>query len=109
MFQNDVDVMLTDMEENYAKIINKRITCKSFFWHTLNALLSVPDPKFNALTEQIKDDIDSGTGLNKAMSHDNLATAARAKYNNMIASKKYSQLDPKDTKILELTKKVTAL
>ena len=43
------------------------------------------------------------------MSHDDLATAARAKYNNMVDSDKYYKLDPKDAKILALKKKLTAL
>ena len=43
------------------------------------------------------------------MLHDDLATAAREKYNNMVASDEYSKLDPKDAKILALTTKVTAL
>ena len=43
------------------------------------------------------------------MSHEDLATAARAKYNNMVDSNEYSRLDPKDAAILALTKKVTAL
>ena len=75
----------------------------------LNALLSGPNPKFNAFIEWIKDAIDSGIGLNNHMSHDDLATVARLKYNNMVASDKYSKLDPKDAKILAQTKKVTAL
>ena len=75
----------------------------------LNALLSGPNPKFNAFIERIKDDIDSGTGLKNHMSHDDLATAARAKYNNMVASDKYSKLDPKHAKIIDLTTKVTSL
>ena len=47
--------------------------------------------------------------MNNNISHDDLATAARAKYNNMVASDKYYKLDPKDAKILALTTKVTAL
>ena len=52
----------------------------------LNALLSGPNPKFNAFIKRIKDDNDSGIGLNNHMSHDYLATAAHVKYNNMVAS-----------------------
>ena len=48
-------------------------------------------------------------GLNNHMSHDDLATVSCAKYNNMVASNEYSKLDRKDTKIITLTKKVTAL
>ena len=89
-YQNDVDAMLKDMKEFYSKIIKNKSTCKSIRRYMLNALLSRPNPKFNAFIEQIKDVIDSGIGLNNHMLHDDLATAARAKYNNMVASKKYS-------------------
>ena len=43
------------------------------------------------------------------MSHDDLATAARAKYNNMVASDEYSKLYPKYATILALKKNVTAI
>ena len=56
----------------------------------LNVLLYVPNPKFYDFIERIKDDIDSGIGLKNHMSHDDLATADRAKYNNMVASNEYS-------------------
>ena len=70
----------------------------------LNALLSGPNPKFGAFIEQIKYGIDSGIGLNNHMLHDDLTTAACAKYNNIVSSNKYYKLDPKDAKILALTK-----
>ena len=43
------------------------------------------------------------------MSHDDLASRASAKHNNMVASNEYSKLEPKYAKILALTKKVTAI
>ena len=43
------------------------------------------------------------------MSHDDIVTADRAKYNNVVASDEYSKLDHRDSKIIALTKKVTAL
>ena len=43
------------------------------------------------------------------MSYDDLVTAARTKYNNIVASDKYYKLYPKDDKIIALTKKVTTL
>ena len=75
----------------------------------LNALLSSPNTKFNASIERIKDDIYSGIVLNNNMLHDYLATVAHAKYSNMVASDKYSKIDPKDANILSLTTKFTAL
>ena len=101
--------MLTDMEESYSNIINNKSTCESIRRYMFNPLLSGPNPKFNAFIKQIKDDIDLGIGLKNNMSHDDIATAARAKYNNMVAYDKYSKLDPKDSKVLALTTKVTAL
>ena len=102
-FGNNVDAMLTDMEENYVKILENHSTCKSILRYCLNALLSVTNAKFNAFIERIKDDIDSQTGLNKTMSFDKLCTAAHSKYNNMDACDEYSKVDPKDAKILALT------
>ena len=101
--------MLTDTEESYSKIINNKRTCESIRQYMLNALLSGPNPKFCAFIDPIKYDIDKGIGLNNNMSHNDLATAARAKYNNIVASDEYSKLDPKKTNILALTTKVNAL
>ena len=75
----------------------------------LNTLLSGPNPKFNDFIERTKDDIDQGIGLNNHMLHDDLATAACVKYNNMVASNEYYKYYPKDANILDLTTKVTAL
>ena len=75
----------------------------------MNALLSGPNPKFNAFIERIKDDIDSGIRLNNNISHDDLATAAHKKYNNMVASDECSKLDTQDTTTIASTTKITAL
>ena len=71
----------------------------------LNTLLSGPNSKFNAFIEKIKDEIDSGIVLNNHMLHDDLSTADSVKYNNRVDSDEYSKLDPKDAKIIALTKK----
>ena len=101
--------MLTDMEENYVKILDNHSTCESICWYCLNTLLSGPNSKFNAFIEHIKDDIDSQTGLNKTMSFGKFCTAARSKYNNMDACDEYSKVDPKDAKILSLTTRLENL
>ena len=72
----------------------------------LNALLSVPNPKF---IEQIKDRIDSGIGLNNQMLHDDLSTKALVKYKKVVASNEYSKLDTKDAETLALTTKVNSI
>ena len=58
-FGNNIDAMLTDMEDNYVKILDNHSTCESIRQYCLNALLSGPNAKFNAFIERIKDDIDS--------------------------------------------------
>ena len=108
-FGNNVDAMLTDMDENYVKILDNHSTCESIRRYCLNALLSGPNAKFNAFIERIKDDIDSQTGLNKTMSFDELCTRARSKYNNMDACDEYSKVDPKDAKILALTTRLESI
>ena len=84
-FRNNIYAMLTDMEENYVKILDNHSTCESICRYCLNTLLSGPNSKFNAFIERIKDDIYSQTGLNKTMTFDELCTAAHSKYNNMYA------------------------
>ena len=69
----------------------------------MNALLSGPNPKFNAFIERIKDDIDSGIRLNNHRLHDDIATTSHTKYKKMVASDEYSKFDRKDAKILSLT------
>ena len=69
-FGNNVDAMLTDMEENYAKILDNHSTCESIRLYYLNTLLYGSNAKFNAFIERIRDDIDSQKGLNKTMSFD---------------------------------------
>ena len=75
----------------------------------LNSLLSDLNTNFSAFIKRFKDDIDSGIGLNNHMSHDDLATAARAKYNTMVDSNEYYKLDHKNAKIFTLTTRVTAI
>ena len=60
----------------------------------LTALLSDQNTNSNDFIKLIKDDIDLGTGLNNHISHDDLTTAACVKFNNMVASEKYSKIDP---------------
>ena len=62
-FGNNVDAVLTDMEDNYVKILDNHSTCESIRRYCLNAPLSSPNAKFNAFIERIKDDIVSPTIL----------------------------------------------
>ena len=57
-FGNNVHIMLMDMEDNHVNILDNHSTCESISQYCLNELLSVPNAKFNAFIERIKDDID---------------------------------------------------
>ena len=50
-FRNNVDDMLTDMEENYVKILDNHSTCESIRRYCLNAILSGTNAKFNECIE----------------------------------------------------------
>ena len=53
-FDNNVDLMLTDIEEKYQKILSMNSTCEYIICHTLNALTSGPDHDFNIFVKSIK-------------------------------------------------------
>ena len=108
-FKNNVDDMLTSIEESYQKIIENRSSCESIRRYTINALLSGPNDDFNRFIKGIKDDIDSQTGVNRNLRHDQIILAARSKYNNMEATGEWSKVDPKDAKILALTTRLESL
>ena len=75
----------------------------------MNAILYGPNTKFNAFIKIIKDDIDLDIILNNHTLHDDLANAARAKYNKMVASDEYYELDTKDANIFALMTNATAI
>ena len=102
-FSNNVDDMLTSIEEAFQKIQENKSTCESIRRYTINALLSGPNDDFNRFIKSIKDDIDSQTGVNKELRFDEIALAARTKYNNMDATGEWKKVNPKDAQILALT------
>jgi len=108
-FKNNVDDMLTSIEESYQKIVENKSSCESIRRYTINALLSGPNADFNRFIKNIKDDIDSQTGVNKDLPYDQIILAARSKYNNMEATGEWGQVDPKDAKILALTTRLECL
>ena len=108
-FKNNVDDMATSIEDSHQKIIENKSTCESIRRYTINALLSGPNAGFNRFINNIKDDIDSQTGVNKDLTFDQIILAARTKYNNMEATGEWSQVDPKDAKILALTTRLESL
>ena len=106
---NNVDEMLSMIEECYEKITDQGATCESINRYTLNSLLSGPSADFNSYIKRIKDDIDSQTGPHANISFEDLCLAARNKYLNMEAAQEYTVVDPKDSRIMALTTKLEAL
>ena len=59
-YDNNVDLMLTDIEEKYQKILSMDVTCESIIRHSLNALTSGPDHDFNSFVKGIKANVEFG-------------------------------------------------
>ena len=108
-FGNDVDAMLTDIEETYQRIQHMNATCESIIRYTINACLSGPCDEFNTFIKSIKGDVDGCVGTHANISFHNLVTAARNKYLNMSAAGKYNKIDTKTTQLMTLTTKIEEL
>ncbi len=108
---NDVDVMLKMLEGTY-KILKDNSHAPdttSFCRYIVNALQSGKNHEFNSYIQRINDDIQSGIGIHKDISPEDLIQAARSKYNNMVEDKSWGKVDPKDAVIMALTTKLSAL
>ena len=108
-FGNDVDVMLTFIEGKYQKILDMNKSCESLTRYTLRALVSGPDADFNTYIKAIKGDVDAGVGQHASISFNELVTASRKKYQNMVAQGEYGKLDAKSTQIMALTTEIQHL
>ncbi len=81
----------------------------SYRRYLINALQSGKNHEFNSYIQRINDDIQSGIGVHKSITPEDLIQAARSKYNNMVEDKSWGKVDPKDAVIMALTTKITAL
>ena len=88
-YENNVDEMLTDIEEKYQKILAMDATCESVIHYTINALLSGPDEDFNNFVERIKDEVVSGVGSQANITFNQLVDASRKYYQNRVAKVLY--------------------
>ena len=108
-FGNDVDAMLTDIEETFQRIQNMNATCESIVRYTLNACLSGPCDEFNSFIKGIKGDVDGCIATHANISFHNLVAAARNKFLNMTAAGEYNKIDTKTTQLMTLTTKFEEL
>ena len=92
-YENDVDDMLTEIEEKYQKILSIDAMCKSIICYTINALLSGPGKDFNNFVKQIKGEVDSGVGPQVKITFNQLVGAARKYYQNQVAQRLYGKVD----------------
>ena len=73
-----------------------------------SALLSGPNANYNDFIQRIKDDVESGIGVNRNIDADSLIAAGRTKYTNMDSQKLWNKVDPRDAQIMALTTKLKA-
>ena len=108
-FKNNVDEMCDEIEGIMKMIMGCGKDCESIRRYTITALLSGPNAKFNSFIDRLNDDIESQTGVNKAMDWRDIIDAARIKYNNMNSANSWDTVDPRDAKLLALTTQIETL
>jgi len=107
-YNNDVDKMLTAMEQKYAYLKSNYHAPENFRKMVFSALLSGPNANYNDFIQRIKDDVESGIGANRNIDADSLIAAGRTKYTNMESQKLWNKVDPRDAQIMALTTKLKA-
>jgi len=108
-FSNNVDDLLSHIEDKYQRILDMNKSCESIVRYTMNALLSGPDKEFNRYMRAMKGDIDAGTGQHANISYGELVAASRNKYQNMVAQGEYGKVDPRETQMIALATEVQQL
>ena len=107
--ENNVDAMLTEIEDTYQRIPHMDAMCESILRYTMTAYLSGPCEDFNNFVKTIKGDVDSGIGPHSKITFLQFVLAARNKYLNMVASKEYNKVDLRKQELLALTTKIESL
>lgn len=108
-FENDVNKITDRIEELYSEIERLGSTCESIRRYTITALKSGPNDQFNSYIDRINDDIEAGSGQYRDLEWSDIIKSARSKYNNMLTTKEWTKVDPRDAKLMALTSKLEAL
>ena len=108
-YQNDVDKMLKMVEANYKILKLNGEAPKKYLKLILEALATGPNAKFNGFIERINDDVESGIGVNKDITAEDLIIAARLKFNNMDKKGEWDKVDPREAQMLALVTEVQEL
>ena len=93
-YNNNVDDMLTDVEECYERIQNMDFSCESIIRYAFTALCSGSCKEFSTFIKGIKDDHESGVGPHAKITFEQLTAVARNKYLNQVAAGEYVKVDP---------------
>jgi len=101
-FSNDVSSMLTFMQTNYKTLKLNGQAPKKFRKILIAALKTGPNHTFNTFVQRIEDETESGIGAMANLTSDQVITACRAKYNNMVSKKEWTAVDPREAQILAL-------
>ena len=108
-YENNVDAMLTEIEDTYQRIRHMDATCESILRYSMTACLSGPCDDFNSFVKAIKGDVDAGIGPHASITFTRFVSAARNKYLNMVASKEYNKVDLRKQELLALTTKIAGM
>ena len=79
-YENNVDTMLTEIEDTYQRIRHMDAMCESILRYTMTACLSSPCYDFNSFVKAIKGNVDAGIEPHAIITFPQFMSAARNKY-----------------------------
>ena len=103
--KNNLELMLTDMKQNYSKIVELGKTHEDYVMHLFDAMLTSKNQIFCDYIQIKKNDWEEGSEVQP----DTLMQEATTKYNNMCKQNTWNKSDPKDAKIIALTTQLKSL
>ena len=108
-YGNDVDKMLSHMEQSHKILQDNQRPPENYRRLLLDSLITGPNHVFNEWIQRITDDIEAGFGPNVNVPADKIIIASRTKYNNMCEKKEWSKVDPRNAQIMALSTKLEEL
>lgn len=110
-FNNVVPDLISYIENQHKAVIENGATYEhdTLRRHAITALKSGPNAEFNKFIGDVERDIESGIGQHALITVDNLFSASERFYNNLVSKKEWTNVDPKDARLLALATEIEHL
>ena len=108
-YKNNVEDMCTVIRETMKMIEGSGNKCESIRRYVIDALRSGTNTDFTGYMTRINDDVEARTGIYKDMTWEQICEAGCMKFTNMESTNSWSQIDPREVKLLALTTRIQEL